>query len=361
MNADIKAIVDQCKLLDCNVNKGERHKIMHKAIKPRHGCLWITPKPTYGYSVCPTGKVKALMYKFLHTHFRAEKSVYHYGKWWKITDLNDVAKIIRHFGRPIAIGDHTSCESTRLRQSSSGAKPKVNQFEIAYRAWPILIEAAYNKTKIKYGDLAKRLQIHQRPIRFVLEEIQNYCLDEKLPPLTILVENKQGVVGKGFIAWDVDDIDTGLEKVYAFDWKGVQNPFAFASDGTSPEMIASDLAKRRVNSKDIYAKVQVRGPAQMIFKDTLIKVYGGRCAFSGYKGKSLLQAAHILPWSRCKAEERLEPRNGILLSVLHHRLFDLHWIKIDENYQIHVNQKLIKNQSLSKDELALLAGLDGKE
>src|SRR5882762_348882 len=106
----------------------------------------------------------------------------------------------------------------------------VNQFERAFRAWPVLAEVARNKQRIKYGDLAKELKIHVRPVRFVLEEIQNYCLNEKLPPLTILVENKKGVVGQGFIAWDAaDGLDAGLQKAYAFDWNGIPNPFGFAS------------------------------------------------------------------------------------------------------------------------------------
>lgn len=237
----------------------------------------------------------------------------------------------------------------------------VNQFERAFRAWPILAEVARNKRRIRYGDLAKELEIHVRPVRFVLEEIQNYCLNEKLPPLTILVESKKGVVGQGFIAWDAaDGLSAGLQKVYAFDWSGIPNPFEFASQGATPEEIASALTKRTISSEDVYAKVRVRGMGQLIFRETLLLVYGGRCAFSGYKAKVLLQAAHILPWSQCKPEDRLEPSNGILLSVLHHRLFDLDWVRVDENYRIQVNRKLIEKESLSKDELALLAELDGK-
>jgi putative restriction endonuclease len=237
----------------------------------------------------------------------------------------------------------------------------VNQYERAYRAWPILACVAQNKKRIKYGELAKELRLrHHRPVTHVLEKIQNYCLGEKLPPLTILVENKKGVVGKGFTAWDIDDLDTGLQKVYAFDWSEVQNPFRFASEGASPEDISSALAKRTVSPEEVYAKVRVRGMGQIIFRETLLRVYVGCCAFSGYRGKSLLQAAHILPWSQSKPEERLDPSNGILLSVLHHRLFDLDWIRIDETYLILVNQNLVKKQSLSKEELALLAGLNRK-
>jgi putative restriction endonuclease len=137
---------------------------------------------------------------------------------------------------------------------------RVNQFERAYRAWPILTRVALNKGRIKYGELAEELKLsHHRPVKFVLEEIQNDCLKEKLLPLTILVENQKGIIGKGFTAWDVDDLDTGLQKVYAFDWNEVPNPFEFASDGTSLNEISSALAARTATSNEIYAKVRVRG------------------------------------------------------------------------------------------------------
>ena len=236
----------------------------------------------------------------------------------------------------------------------------VNQFERAFRAWPVLTGLARRRERINYGGLAQKLQIHHRPVRFVLERIQQYCLDEKLFPLTILVENKKGFVGHGFTAWDVDDLDSGLEKVYSFDWSQIPNPFEFASAGATPEEIGAALAKRTTTSKEVYSIVRVRGMGQIIFREALLQVYSGRCAFSGYKAKSLLEAAHILPWSQCKAEDRFEPSNGILLSVLHHRLFDLGWVRIDESYHIQVNRELVEKESLSKEELALLAELNGK-
>jgi hypothetical protein len=108
MNKDIKAIVEQYSALHLKVNKGERHRIMRSGIG--RGSLWITPRTNW-YSVTLGGKeVEALMYNFLHTHFGAEDGEDYKGrwKWWNITDLGDVAKIIRHFGvdenRPMDIG-----------------------------------------------------------------------------------------------------------------------------------------------------------------------------------------------------------------------------------------------------------------
>ena len=44
--------------------------------------------------------------------------------------------------------------------------------------------------------------------------IQNYCIEEKLPPLTILVVDKSGKPGTGFIAYDVDKLAEGMALVY---------------------------------------------------------------------------------------------------------------------------------------------------
>ncbi len=62
---------------------------------------------------------------------------------------------------------------------------QVNQVERASRAWPVLVAIARDEKTITYGELARALGIHHRPIRYVLGLIQDYFLAEKLPPLTI--------------------------------------------------------------------------------------------------------------------------------------------------------------------------------
>jgi len=58
----------------------------------------------------------------------------------------------------------------------------VNQYERAFRAWPILARVAKEKRKTTYGRLAAALGVHHRVVRYVLSEIQDYCRSEKLPP-----------------------------------------------------------------------------------------------------------------------------------------------------------------------------------
>ncbi len=67
----------------------------------------------------------------------------------------------------------------------------VNQYQRAAIVWQVLTETAARRSKITYVQLAHYFGIHPRPIRYVLGVIQDHCMDEKLPPLTILVVNQR--------------------------------------------------------------------------------------------------------------------------------------------------------------------------
>ncbi|WP_186579755.1 HNH endonuclease [Aquibacillus kalidii] len=216
----------------------------------------------------------------------------------------------------------------------------VNQEERAYRAWDVLIEAARNNDTITYGELGDKLNVHHRTCRYFLDHIQNYCLNEKLPPLTIIVVNQRGEVGQGFTAWDINDLDEGMARVFAFNWDNLHNPFQYAKDGKDENELVKELLNKQAISKEIYAKVKVRGVAQSIFRRLLLEAYGSRCAVCGSKIPILLEAAHIVPWSKCNDHEKLDVTNGILLCSNHHKLFDGGLITIDQDYVIRVNSTI---------------------
>ena len=69
-------------------------------------------------------------------------------------------------------------------------KHKINQEQRAFHTWEILIRCAAKNEKITYGELAKKLGLHHRAIRYALGPILEYCLLNELPPLTILIINK---------------------------------------------------------------------------------------------------------------------------------------------------------------------------
>ena len=236
----------------------------------------------------------------------------------------------------------------------------INQHERAFRTWPILVEIAQNNTTITYGDLAKRLGIHHRTIRYILELIQNYCLEVKLPPLTILIVNSTGRPGDGFVAYDLNDFDHGLEKVWNYNWKELKNPFDFSVEEESYEDLIKVLVNEPNCSEDVYTKVKSRGIKQIMFREALLRVYTERCAFTGISYVAGLEACHIVPWSIATNAEKIDVRNGILLNSFHHKLFDNGLITITTDYKIIFDPHNKYSGGYGKIEKDLTSNLSGQ-
>ena len=236
----------------------------------------------------------------------------------------------------------------------------VNQVERAARAWPILTERAAKESTITYGELGHVLGVHHRAVRYVLGVIQDYCIEEKLPPLTILIINASGRPGSGFIAFDLDNFEEGLEKVYGFDWDSLENPFGFSASGDSYESIVSALTHDPASAGDVYTRVRSRGIKQIIFRDALLKAYSRRCAFTEIAAPEALEACHIVPWSQASPAERLDVRNGLLLNSFHHKLFDCGYITLTADHLIVYYDPDGEKRSYSELERRLTLELHGK-
>jgi hypothetical protein len=61
----------------------------------------------------------------------------------------------------------------------------------------------------------------------------------------------------------------------------------------------------------------------------LLKNFKSTCVLTGIRHESLLLASHIKAWKDCTNEERLDSRNGLLLSALMDKLFDRYFITFD--------------------------------
>ncbi len=82
-----------------------------------------------------------------------------------------------------------------------------------------------------------------------------------------------------------------------------------------------------------------RNPA---FRRLVLEAYDETCAICQMKlensiGLSIIDAAHILPFSRFHNDD---VRNGLSLCKLHHWLFDHGLISVDEQYNIHVSKNI---------------------
>jgi hypothetical protein len=72
---------------------------------------------------------------------------------------------------------------------------------------------------------------------------------------------------------------------------------------------------------------------QSFFRAAVLASYGGECAVTGISVRGLLNASHIIPWSRDE-RRRADPRNGICLNALYDRAFDRGLITFDERFRL---------------------------
>jgi putative restriction endonuclease len=124
-------------------------------------------------------------------------------------------------------------------------------------------------------------------------------------------------------------------------------PYDDDTDALMPEVFAEGRTRS--------ATVQVR-VNQAFFRRTVMASYLGRCCMSGLAHPRLLVASHIVPWGRDKAN-RLNPRNGLLLSTLHDKAFDVGLITVSADHKIMVSDTLKdKPDAFTRDVLLPLEG-----
>ena len=81
---------------------------------------------------------------------------------------------------------------------------------------------------------------------------------------------------------------------------------------------------------------------QDFFRRSVLSAYNFRCCITGLAVPKLLVASHIVPW-RIDAANRLNPKNGLCLSMLHDKAFDTGIITIAEDMTISVSPEYAAN------------------
>ena len=77
---------------------------------------------------------------------------------------------------------------------------------------------------------------------------------------------------------------------------------------------------------------------QNFFRSAVLSAYNGRCCITGLSLPALLIASHIVPW-RDDHANRVNPRNGLLLSALHDKAFDSGFITIRDDMTVQVSRQ----------------------
>jgi hypothetical protein len=98
---------------------------------------------------------------------------------------------------------------------------------------------------------------------------------------------------------------------------------------------------------------------QNLFRDALMDYWGGRCPLTGITEPALLRASHIVPWSDCNDEQRLDVHNGLLLSALWDAAFDQGLVSFADDGTVRASSSLsaTARQALAIDTAPALHGL----
>lgn len=90
---------------------------------------------------------------------------------------------------------------------------------------------------------------------------------------------------------------------------------------------------------------------QQRFRKLVLDMWGHKCAVTG--ARQFITASHIKPWSVSDNSERLDPFNGLALSPVYDKAFDVGLISFDDEGKILISKRLEKD-------VALL-GISGRE
>lgn len=77
---------------------------------------------------------------------------------------------------------------------------------------------------------------------------------------------------------------------------------------------------------------------QSFFRRAVLSAYDHQCCITGLTIPKLLVASHIIPW-RVDEANRLNPSNGLCLSTLHDKAFDLGIITVTDEMTVKVSKK----------------------
>lgn len=96
---------------------------------------------------------------------------------------------------------------------------------------------------------------------------------------------------------------------------------------------------------------------QDLFRKFVLSSYNYQCCISKLSVPRLLVASHIIPWKDDESN-RLNPKNGLCLSMIHDKAFDLGMLTVTEDLKVRVSQKYHSKE----DQFFLnsLSSFDGK-
>lgn len=119
------------------------------------------------------------------------------------------------------------------------------------------------------------------------------------------------------------------------------------------EVELSDLPKAG-RERESLVKIRVN---QSFFRKAVLAAYDFKCCITGLDIPALLNACHIIPWSKDKIN-RVNPKNGLCLNAIHDRAFDRGLITITPEFTVRIS-KAIQEKNTSRAAQDFLGRYDG--
>jgi predicted restriction endonuclease len=150
---------------------------------------------------------------------------------------------------------------------------------------------------------------------------------------TIINTGRRGLSGASFT-------DRKMWDEMQNDWENfaLESEFALTSSRKGDQPIAreSDLLDRESYfgaDKEAISKTRI---GQQFFRRAVLSAYNYQCCITGLAIPELLVASHIVPW-HTDVKNRLNPRNGLALSMLHDKAFDIGIITINNDMTMRIS------------------------
>jgi len=149
------------------------------------------------------------------------------------------------------------------------------------------------------------------------------------------------------------------------EFNGNWNMLAFESENLLAKKLGKpieeieeiDLQDIPKTGKEREAIVKIR-VNQSFFRKAVLAAYNYQCCITGLEIPELLNASHIIPWSKDK-DNGVNPRNGLCLNAIHDRAFDRGLMTITADFTVKISDS-IKQKGKSDIVQDFLLRFDGK-
>lgn len=146
-----------------------------------------------------------------------------------------------------------------------------------------------------------------------------------------------------------------LDARYPATAQGDASAEATDADPSEVEAFRKQIEGKSYSVADSSTTIKTRGSAQRAFANAVKSNYEYRCAITGIETRDFLVASHIVPWSEDQSI-RLDPSNGICLSLLMDRAFEKGHLLIEDDLTIRINWAKVGSDLVLRRQLELYDG-----